>query len=201
MKLQHLVFNEWEKQLYTITEANWNTQYLTCEARIKTRSSVLNYQIFGIKVGSLLGRLCKMLHIDNYIFLRKLFICSDLPEASEIIKKTITLITDHSNEINSKLKADEREFLIKKVAKTFNDLVDQINKKRPSDQLLDESIKITIASPEKIDEVPQKKPCEEKKEAVSDLTGRKKRQGKPKGDSLPTRSSTRLAGKLSQKNK
>lgn len=131
---------QYEEQLRAITCAQWNTHYLTNEALVNKRFDILQHEIFGIKIGSLVGRVCKLLHLDTFESVRKFFICSDLQAACRIIKTTIIL----TNQI-SKLSTDEKRTLFDAVAKTVNTLINHVNSKRIDSEKLPSECTIDIA--------------------------------------------------------
>ena len=138
------VFNQYEQQLDDITHANWDTQYLSNEARVKERIAFLQYKIGGMKIGSLLGRICKLLHLNCFECVRKFFSCSDLQAASLIIKDTIKLINDRTCPPPSTLTMAAKQALFERVTLVFNNLFDSVNAKRYDAEKLSPSLPINL---------------------------------------------------------
>jgi hypothetical protein len=119
------VLNQYEKDLFAIINFNPETQYITSAGQIKDRCALSQYCIGDYKVGTLLGRLCKLLNLDYFTCVKNFF-DAELPEASQYVKKTFVLVLAQPSELDLHAKKD----LIIKTANRFNDFVLYVNEKR-----------------------------------------------------------------------
>ena len=138
------IYNDFEKQLDEITQARWDIHYLTHEAKVKERSTLLQYKIIGTKFGALLSRVCKLLHLDYFECVRKIFLCADLLAAEKIIKATIILVS--GSDLTSTLTRDQKEALFNRVAAKFNTLINKVNSKKREGEKLPPSALINVAT-------------------------------------------------------
>src|SRR6185436_13119035 len=90
--------------------------YLTSDGLVKKRCYV----------GAFFGRICRLLRLDRFDFIRKIFDV-DPTKAYQNIKNTMGLVRDDNR---SQLDVSQRNDLIRRTAKAFNDLVTHVYKKR-----------------------------------------------------------------------
>src|SRR5437660_11430850 len=118
-------FNEYEKGLDAIVDLNPQTEFVTSSGQVRQRCWISQVCISNFKVGSFLGRICKLLGLDYFSFIHKHF-DSDLLEASQYVKKTCQLVLAQP----SQLPAREKQVLVTKTVRKFNELIVYVNDKR-----------------------------------------------------------------------